>query len=76
MKVLKGKYENGKVRLTEPPPNMGSADVEIVFFDDDDQRWSDIISNPTERPALSQEADQVLANHRAGKTSPLDPEAL
>lgn len=76
MKILKGKYENGQVSLTEPAPEPGPVDVEVVFLDRDDQRWDEIIRDPGPRPALSAEADQVLEDYRAGKTEPLDPKKL
>ena len=76
MKILKGKYENGQVKLTEPAPEAGPVDVEVVFLDRDDRCWDEIICDSAPRPALFAEADQVLKDYRTGKTSPLDPEKL
>jgi hypothetical protein len=76
MKILKAKYENGQVKLTEPAPEAGPVDVEVVFLDRDDQRWEEIIRDPGLRPTLCAEADQVLEDYRAGKTAPLDPKKL
>ena len=76
MKILKAKYENGQVKLTEPAPELGPVDVEVVFLDRDDRRWDQIIRDPGSRPDLCAEADQVLEDYRAGKTAPLDPEKL
>ena len=76
MKILKAKYENGLVRLREPAPEPGPVDVEVVFLDPDDRRWDEIIRDPAPRPALSGEADQVLKDYRAGKTTPLDLDKL
>jgi len=76
MKIVKARFENGKVQLTEPPPESGPVDVEVVFLDEDDRRWDEIINDDTLRPDLSKEADQVLSDHRAGKTKPLNPESL
>jgi len=76
MKILKGKYENGQVKLAEPAPESGPVDVEVVFLDKDDRRWDEIIRDPGLRPALSAEADQVLEDYRAGKTASLDAEKL
>jgi hypothetical protein len=76
MKILKGKYENGQVKLTEPAPESEPVDVEVVFLDQDDRRWDEIIRDPGPRPALSAEADQALEDYRAGKTASLDPEKL
>ena len=76
MKILKAKYENGQVSLTEPAPEPGPVDVEVVFLDPDDRRWDEIIRDPGPRPALSAEANRVLEDYRAGKTAPLDPQKL
>jgi hypothetical protein len=76
MKILKAKYESGQVKLMEPAPESGPVDVEVVFLDEDDRRWDEIIRDPGPRPALGAEADQVLEDYRAGKTLPLDPEKL
>ncbi|MBI4487479.1 MAG: hypothetical protein HY694_00205 [Deltaproteobacteria bacterium] len=76
MKILKGKYENGRVSLMEPAPEPGPVDVEVVFLDPDDRRWDEIIRDPGPRPALCAEANQVLEDFRAGKTAPLDPKKL
>jgi hypothetical protein len=76
MKILKAKYENGQVKLTEPAPEPGPVDVEVVFLDRDDRRWDEIIRDPGSRPTLCAEADQVLEDYRAGKTVPLHPEKL
>jgi hypothetical protein len=76
MKILKGRYQNGQVKLAEPAPEQGPVDVEVVFLDADDRRWDEIIRDPRSRPALSAAGDEVLADHRAGKTTPLDPDKL
>ena len=76
MKILKGKYQNGQVKLAEPAPEPGPVDVEVVFLDADDRRWDEIIRDPHPRPALSAVADEVLADHRASKITPLDPNSL
>jgi hypothetical protein len=76
MKILKAKYENGQVKLTEPAPEPGPVDVEVVFLDRGDRRWDEIIRDPGPRPALCAEANHVLEDYRVGKTAPLDPEKL
>jgi hypothetical protein len=76
MKILKAKYESGQVKLTEPAPELGPVDVEVVFLDQDDRRWDEIIRDPGSRRALCAEADQVLEDYRRGKTVPLDPEKI
>lgn len=64
------------MKLAEPAPEPGPVDVEVVFLDADDRRWDEIIRDPRPRPALSAAGDEVLADHRAGKTNPLDPDKL
>lgn len=76
MWILKARYENGVVKLQEPAPEAGPTDVEVVFLDKEDRRWEEIIRDPAPRPGLSALTDQVLADHRAGKTQPLDPDKL
>ena len=76
MKILKGKYENGRISLTEPAPGPGPVDVEVVFLDPDDRRWDEMIRDSELRPTLSAEADRVLEDYRTGKTAPLDPAKL
>jgi hypothetical protein len=76
MKILKGKYENGQVKLTEPAPESGPVDVEVVFLDRDDRCWDEMIRDPAARPALRAEADQVREDYRAGRTTPLDRKKL
>jgi hypothetical protein len=71
MKILKAKYENGQIKLTEPAPEPGPVDVEVVFLDRDDRRWDEIIRDAGSRPGLCAEADQVLEDYRTGKTAPL-----
>ena len=76
MKILKAKYENGRVSLIESAPEPGPVDVEVVFLDPDDRHWDESIRDRAPRPDLSAEADQVLQDFRAGKTAPLDPQKL
>lgn len=76
MKVLKGHYEDGTVRLSEPAPEDGPSEVEVIFFDKDERRWSELLNDPTPRPALEEATQQVLADHKAGKTSRLDFDRL
>jgi hypothetical protein len=76
MKILKGRYQNGQVKLAEPAPEPGPVDVEVVFLDADDRRWDDILKDPAPRPNLSAAADEVFEDYRSGKTTPLDPDKL
>ena len=76
MKILKAKYEKGKGKLREAAPEPCPVDVEVVFLDPEDRRWDEIIRESSPRPELSAEAEQVLEDYRAGKTTPLDPKKL
>jgi hypothetical protein len=67
MKILKGKYENGQIKLMEPAPESGPVDVQGVFLDRDDRRWVGIISASGPRRFVP-EADQVFEDYRQVKT--------
>ena len=41
-----------------------------------EQRWDELLNRPESEDLLAQLADEALAAHRAGRTRPLDPEAL
>ena len=43
---------------------------------DSERRWDDLLNRPESEDLLEQLADQAVAAHRAGRTQPLDPEAL
>jgi hypothetical protein len=40
-----------------------------------ERRWDDLFSQPAS-PALERMAEEALADYRAGRTSPLDPDHL
>ena len=42
---------------------------------DSERRWDELFSGPPSE-ALKRMAEEALAEHRAGRTVPLDPEAL
>ena len=41
-----------------------------------DARWADLFASPESAELLDGWADRVLADHRAGRTRPLDPADL
>ena len=43
---------------------------------DAERRWAELLNRPESEDLLEQLADQAVAAHRAGRTQPLDAEAL
>ena len=43
---------------------------------DAERRWAELLNRPESEDLLEQLADEAVAAHRAGRTQPLDPEAL
>lgn len=43
---------------------------------DSERRWDDLLNRPESEDLLEQLADQAVTAHRAGRTQPLDLEAL
>ena len=43
---------------------------------DGDARWDELFARPESDAWLTKMADEALADHRAGKTTPLDPNDL
>ena len=43
---------------------------------DAERRWADLLNRPESEDLLEQLADEAVAAHRAGRTQPLDAEAL
>ena len=41
-----------------------------------ERRWEELFSRPESEDLLERMADEALAEHRAGLTQPLDPDAL
>lgn len=41
-----------------------------------EQRWAELLARPESEDLLERLADEALAAHRAGRTSPLDPKEL
>lgn len=80
MKAIPAIYENGIVTLLEPVHVKGPTEALVVLADAESKTeldpWEEILRDPTPRPALSREADEVLAELHAGKTKLLDPDDL
>ena len=74
--ILDAIYENGVIRLLEPPPfELAEGQrVRVVIFDEDDVRWSQQFADS--QAALARLAEEALAEYQAGKTLPLDPSTL
>ncbi len=43
---------------------------------DAERRWAELLNRPESEDLLEQLADEAVAAHRAGRTQPLDAEAL
>jgi hypothetical protein len=76
MKAVKATYENGKVTLSESPPEPGPIEVLVVFPETADDPWEQILRDPTPRPALTQRKKDVEEEIARGKASPLDLDQL
>jgi hypothetical protein len=76
MKAVKATYENGKITLSETPPEPGPMEVLVVFPEAADDPWQQILGDPTPRPALTQWVKEVEEEIARGKATPLDPEQL
>lgn len=72
MKAVHARYENGQVKLDEKPELTEAAEVIVIFPDADP--WEVILNDPAPRPALSKMADEVIQDHKAGKTEPFPPD--
>ncbi len=62
-------------RASQLPPDEQEAFGAWMLHElDSEQRWDESFSRSPD--LLSKLADEALAEHRAGKTKPLDPETL
>ena len=57
-----------------PPDEQEAFGAWMLHELDSEQRWEELFSRSPD--LLSKLADEALAEHRAGKTKPLDPETL
>lgn len=72
MKAIKATYEDGKIELSELPPETGPMEVLVVFPEATDDPWQQILLDSTPRPALNQWVKEVEEEIAQGKASPLD----
>lgn len=64
-------------RLTELPELDQDAIASLILEEiEDEERWNASFARPESIALLSQMAAEALAEHRAGKTLPLDPDNL
>src|SRR5437764_15457242 len=59
MKAIKATYKNGRVTLSEKPPEPGPFEVLVVFPEPADDPWEAILHDPTPRPALVKRMTEV-----------------
>lgn len=57
-----------------PPDEQEAFGAWMLHELDSEQRWDELFHRSPD--VLSKLADEALAEHRAGKTKPLDPETL
>jgi hypothetical protein len=76
MKAVKAIYEKGKIKLAEKPTALGPMEVLVVFPEAEDDPWSEILNDPTPRPALAKWVKDVKKEIAQGKAKPLRRERL
>ncbi len=76
MKAVKATYENGKIVLTEIPPDPGPMEVLVVFSETKDDAWESILAESTPRPAFTQFAQKCIEKIAKGKAKPLELDQL
>jgi hypothetical protein len=78
MKAIQGVYENGQIKLCEPPPisNGEPVNVLVVFPEHVEDPWQKILDDPSPRPALDKYVQECLEEIAQGKTQPLDLDQL
>ena len=73
MVAVKGTYfEDGRLVLRERVGVTGPVEVLVVFPDPVPDPWEQILADETPRPKLVAAGDEALAEHRTGRTQPLD----
>jgi len=77
VKAVRATYENGRVTLAEPPPaSTGPVEVLIVFPEQADDPWQEILGDPSQRPELARWIAEVKEEIKSGRASPLSTESL
>ncbi len=61
MKAIQAVYENGQIKLCEPPPisNGEPVNVLVVFPEQVEDPWQKILDDPSPRPALDKYVDSL-----------------
>ncbi len=72
MKALKAVYANGQIKFEELPLDPGPTEVLVVFPENSDDPWSEILNGSSARPALAQRIIALENEIAQGKASPLD----
>ena len=64
-------------RASELPDSQQDEFARFLLAElDSERRWDEMFSRPESEELLDQWADEALDTHRAGRTQPLDVEAL
>ena len=70
-KLLKEAFE----KASQLPPDEQDSFAAVILYElESEQRWQELFAGSQD--ALAKLADEALAEHRAGKTKPLDPDEL
>jgi hypothetical protein len=76
MKAIKATYKNGKITLSEKPPEPGPMEVLVVFPEATDDPWESILAETTVRPAFAKLVQQCREDIAKGKAKPLELDQL
>ncbi|MEN6452322.1 MAG: hypothetical protein ABFC96_17665 [Thermoguttaceae bacterium] len=74
MKAVKAVIQNGEILPDEPLAMTGRHDAIVVVLDADP--WEDILRDPRPRPELLKARQVAQSDYLAGKTTPIDPDAM
>ena len=72
MKAVKATYQDGKITLSESPPEAGPIDVLVVFPDATEDPWQAILAEKTPRPAFAKFVKECEKEIAKGRAKPLD----
>jgi hypothetical protein len=74
MQAIKAVIDSGKIIPEEPLTMTGRHDAIVVVLDVDP--WEAILKDPRPRPELVKARQEAEADFLAGRTTPLDPDAM
>ena len=64
-------------QAAKPPQTQQDTFARFLLAElDSERRWDELLHRPESEDLLERLADEAVAAHRAGRTQPLDPEAL